>query len=314
MPAFDTLQRASFASIEFPITEVTISGGIREHIHEYPHADGGAPEKLGRKLYEIRVKALFHNTFRRYGAELWPKRLDDLRRYFEIQTTEDLVVPTVGTIPAYAVTWTETATARRRSGVDVELVFREDQANAYLVEKLVNPGPDRLGEVHQQLVLIQQVHEQDLAAGVVPPQGDEAQVKDLFTAIGDAVNDVLAMRDQVELAGDVSAAKADRLVGLCEQLVGTRTLAQPRNEPLREATHEVWSAADERRRDLARRRRQLIHYETPLPLMSVTDVSRAVYGTTSRAVQVLQLNPLRDPFAIPRGTLLRLYRPDARAA
>ncbi len=55
-----------------------------------------------------------------------------------------------------------------------------------LVEKLVNPGPDRLGEVYQQFVQVQQVHEEDLAAGVVPPQGDEARAKDLFTAIGDA--------------------------------------------------------------------------------------------------------------------------------
>jgi hypothetical protein len=58
MAIFDSLQAFQFGEFLFPFRSYSIKGGMREHLHEFPHG-GIAPEKLGRKLYEISVTGLF---------------------------------------------------------------------------------------------------------------------------------------------------------------------------------------------------------------------------------------------------------------
>lgn len=326
MPAFDSLQRASFASIEFPIEEVTIDGGLRDHVHEYPHADGGAPEKLGRKLYVVHMKALFHATFRSYPG-LWPGSLQRLRQFFELGATDDLAIPTIGTISAYAFEWKESQTARRRSGVSVDLTFREDQETAFLTNALVAVESNAISAAVEQLVLVRDSFENTPTGQVLlvqdspdtavqritPPTDDEMEVLGLIDGITESVNDILALGDQIDLAANVVSAKVERVTSLCAQLDRKPTLGDPRNEPIREALHDVWGAAEARRRDLAKRREQIMLYVTQR-IMSVTDVSVAIYGDASRTTQILQLNAIENPWRIPKGTALRAYRPESIAA
>ena len=150
--AFDTLQRASFQGIEFPITSMTLKGGIRDHIHEYPHAAGGAPEKLGRKLYEVSMQANFQSTFRAY-PRLWPSALSKLRKIFEQQTTGDLVIPTIGTIQAYARNWTQQMEAKIRSGETATFEFVEDQGSEDLaagINDVTDSLQTRFGTIKEQ--------------------------------------------------------------------------------------------------------------------------------------------------------------------
>ena len=82
MPLFDNLERASFAGYAFPVSDVEVTGGLRDHVHEYPHSPGGAPEKLGRKLYEFSFTSPMLAGFPRY-PKLWPETAASLRIVFE---------------------------------------------------------------------------------------------------------------------------------------------------------------------------------------------------------------------------------------
>lgn len=317
MPIFDRFQRASFAGIAFPVSEITIDGAIRDHAHEYPHAPGGAPEKLGRKLYVFQMRAMFHSTFRDYPG-LYPLGWNRLRNKFEAELTDDLVVPTLGTLKAYAMTWRETANARARSGVAVELSFREDLQDAFTANALVVSSDTGLDQSRQRLALQAQIFAQTppgqlmldgLPDTELPPDPTKATELSLLASIDAAASAVFAIRDQIELANTVAETQVLRLLSLCQALAARPALLDMRNHPLRDALYDVWSAGDERRRDIARRRQHVLVYVTPLPRMSVIDVSRAVYGDANHAIQILQLNKLADPFLIQRGTQLRVYRP-----
>jgi prophage DNA circulation protein len=37
MTAFQNLSKASFDGIAFPVATYEVSGGIRDHVHQYPH-------------------------------------------------------------------------------------------------------------------------------------------------------------------------------------------------------------------------------------------------------------------------------------
>jgi hypothetical protein len=59
---FDQLQAASFAGYIFPWSRIRVSCSLRDHVHIYPHAPGGQPEKLGRNLYEFHFTCPFHQN------------------------------------------------------------------------------------------------------------------------------------------------------------------------------------------------------------------------------------------------------------
>ena len=293
MAAFDDLKRMSFAAIAFPVKSVRIAGGIRDHVHEYPHSPGGAPEKLGRKLYEISVQAMFlQNLVDPAWANLWPVGLAKLRRLWEDQVTADLHIPTIGTIKAYAVDWTQDMDARIRSGEMVDLKFREDQSSAFLIEQLIKVSPSSLVD---KLALFT----------------TEAETMDpypsIFDGIEDTANAILSFGDQFELAGNLIEAKILGLVHLLRAAdAQVRSLNDPVNHRILDALHELWLAAVTLHEDVQKRGAQIRSYTTPFRT-TVADVTRAIFGDGSKASEILQLNAIEDPFDIPAGQVLRYY-------
>lgn len=139
--ALGRLPGASFAGFRFPIRELHVRGSLRHHLHEYPHSPGAALEGLGRRLYEFRMTAPFHETFRSY-PKLYPETLASLRTIFDGGLAWDLVVPWIGTIQARCIEWTQHLVAKVQSGEDVELVFLEDRDEAFLIDKLVTTSAE----------------------------------------------------------------------------------------------------------------------------------------------------------------------------
>lgn len=297
--AFDTLQRAKFDGIEFPVRNITVVGGLRDHVHEYPHAPGGAPEKLGRKLYEISYEAPFLNTFKAY-PNLWPQSLVYLRESFEEGVTADLVIPTVGTIKAYCFSWEErTDLPSNRSGVIVNLKFREDQVLEYLSTEIVKTYSASLGSSNQDLI---NAMDADSFLQGLPPQQ-----KNLFTSIQEAANSITAIGDQADLYANLVQAKAANLAHLCETADATVTkLNNPAHFRVLEALLLVWQGAGRIERDALNLARRTIPYTTPVD-MSVTQIAIAIYGDTSQASTLMQLNPFENPFRVPAGTPVTAY-------
>ena len=329
MAAFDKLKRAAFAGIEFPVESINIDGGLRDYVHEYPHAPGGAPELLGRKLYSFRMQAKFHNTLLGWPRDLYPRTWNRLRNICEAGKPEELVVPTLGTLTAYAVNWPETMTARQRSGVSVEFTFRE-YVDAFFLNGLLDiTGGPALEQAQKRLAYMAERYAQTppgqlileappadplLAPNVPPPDAAKQDLLDLFGALDAAFNALLGIDDQIGLYSTLVDTKLQRVLSLCREVASRAPMQDARNARLRHATLAAWAAADDRRRDLERKRERMILYVTPLDRMSVHDVSRAVYGDQSRTMEILRLNPIRDPFNIPRDSALRMCRPGTKAA
>jgi hypothetical protein len=300
MTAFDDIPLASFDGISFPVDEVRIRGGLRDHVHEYPHSPGGAPEKLGRKLYEFQLRANFQVTFPGHHSEsdpLWPDRLKALRDLFERQTTADLVIPTLGVVACYATSWEQEANAKILSGERANFSFREDLSQDYLAASLVLLNTESLAEKGPEL-------ESQLIKDGLLDEDDPS----IFDSITDAINIVIAFGDQSELAGNLFEAKLLAVRDLIREADETADdLNDPKNHLSLQLLKDSWFLVQDTIDNLQAEQDPLITWVVPRT-MTIQEVAIAIYGDTSRAVEIMQLNPIEDPFEIPKGTSLRVYQ------
>lgn len=294
--SFDQLPRASFDYIKFPVTKVQVTGGLRDHVHEYPHSPGGSPEKLGRKLYTFKLSTVFYdNLLGPWDENLWPGDLSDLFNRFEDGLTSVLTIPTLGDIKAYCVNWSKEMTFKARSGETAELEFREDQASAFLIEGLINVTAKTL--LSQSTLLLN--------------TATSLGYKDIFQSIADQIAVISNLADQAEMYDVVLSQKVAAInhqIGRLNATLGL--LNDPLNALLLESLLDTWQLTAKLEADIARQAVTMIPFVVPGGrTMSVNDVSRIVYGDTTRAMEILQLNAIDDPFRISAGKLLRVYKP-----
>lgn len=324
---FDQLPQASFDGIAFPVSSYEVSGGLRDHVHEYPHSPGGAPEKLGRKLYTVRMNGIFDVKVSGYGDNLWPGDLADLRDRFEDQVTSTLLIPTIGEIQAYAVTWTQRASSERRSGEELEVEFREDQASAFLFEGLINVTSSTLQSAGAEF---DEDFEPLLAGGtltnrgIVLPTGtmplravtvagaySQLRQTDVgrLEQIRRDFTQAIAYAETPDLFAERLLAKTESVIAGCalayEKIVLLRNpLAW---KPLR-SFKRTWASAQRLRESVAGRDNRILFYRAEIDT-NLSSISRAIYGDTSWGGTLLRLNAIPDPFRIPKGTVLRYYDP-----
>lgn len=300
MAAFDRLRGWQFGPTKFPVGAYKVRGGIRDHVHEYPHAPGGAPEKLGRKLYEVHASTLFISPealtpdIRAKYPNLFPGDIQTLRAAFENQLTLPLTIPTIGTIDAYAYEWEEQKSANDHSGLVVDITWREDQDRANLADVFtvdfggIAPKLDTLNAVRAQVY-----------AGRPEPS--------LWEQINAIALQVLAIKDSGDLYGSLVAAKISGFASLLRQADQQIVeLNHPDNQDLTEALHDLWSSAVDLQNDIRQTRGTLREFTVPFQ-MAIGDVSTAIFGDSSHAVDIMQLNPIEDPLEIPAGMILRYF-------
>lgn len=290
---FDVLQRAAFSKIEFLIDGIQIKGGIRKHTHEYPYTAGGQIEKLGRRNYMITMDAVFLTDHPLY-VRAWPEDISALRYIFETETTDDLVIPSIGTIKACAIDWDQEYSNKMRNGERMKIVFEEDQD---ALDVLVT-GPV---DFSYQSVQIK--------ADALMVETDALNVSDFFTSIFKLANEVQGLKDQVDLAADQIATKIDQLTSACQTLDDTlKFLNDPPSNKIVAALHDLSVTASNLGQDILTQTSPLIVFETPT-IMTVTQLSTAIYGTTENAIQLLKMNPFEDALAIPQGFMVNCYAP-----
>lgn len=285
------LPRASFQELEFPVETQRVRGGIRDHLHEYPHAPGAAAEKLGRKPYEIEMVANFQTTFRKW-PDLWPKRLAELRKVFEAQTSAWLVIPTIGKMWCYARDWDQEWVAKVLSGEKATFKFIEDQQSEFAVEKLVQVTIDSLPSQAQRFKILAE---------------NLDSKPSIFDQVLDAVNKVMAVVDQGQLYGGLLESKILALSALCKEADQRKELQLAPNHGILDALHDLWASSNDLLTDTQRTGGKIVRFRVPAE-MSVSAVAKLVYQDPSRAVEILNLNPIDDAFAIPKGTELKIYQ------
>lgn len=288
------LQRASFFGIAFACPRYSIKGGIRDHVHEYRHTPGGQPEKLGRRLYTIEMDALFSTETLDYQGA-WPGDLYSLRRQFEQETTADLVIPTLGTIQAYCVDWTiDTNFRSMRDGEHAHFTFREDALAVLAADTIIQTNFSAMPKLSDALILEAEAVDIDV---------------DVFQAIVNFANDIQALGQQIELQAEIMADKVDSIIVAVQRIDATLdVLNDPPHHKVVAALHNLGAAAVRLKKDILRKSVPIVSFTTP-SLMSITDVSVSIYGSTERAIEIMQLNALDDPFSILPGTALRVYAP-----
>jgi hypothetical protein len=286
--------RVRFGKIEIPVESVKVRGEIRDHEHEYPHVPGGDPEKLGLRLYRIEIGAAFHRSFTKW-PNLWPARLNELARLFEAQTTDDLVIPWIGTFRAYCKTWDREFVSKTISGERVSFSFVQDEAEAFkflnVVESSTDAIPQQVANIDK---ILEEINADDDAIG-------------LFDQIKAAANSVLAFADQAEAVGGLLEAKILGLVALCQEAdERLELLNDSETHELLAALHELWHSANKLNENIQRKLGKLVPFRVPAT-MSVQEISQLVYKSPDRGIEILQLNPIDDAFAVPAGTVVRLY-------
>ncbi len=291
MNYLDTLPRMTFDGLPIPFKKLTIKGGLREHTHEFPHADGGKVEKLGRKLYTFNVSAVFLDEAVGHTGLL--TTIGDLRAKWEFGRTGDLVVPNIGTIQAVALNWTESLDAKMRSGEECEIEFLEDEE--FLLTDVVSDAG------YYDLAAAQATLTVEVAKLANP--------SDLWASLADAVDSVAAIGDQVELVGNQIEARVRKVQSLCERMDRTLdVLNKPVNHKLLDAFHGVWEASMKLHANVVKSTTGVVLYTTPVR-MSVSQVSVAIYGRTDKAADILRSNAIEDAFSIPAGAVLTCPAP-----
>ncbi len=294
-PAFDKLKPMSFSGIKFPYKDYSVKGAYRKHVHEYPHVAGGAPEKLGRSLYEVTVTVDFRDGL---ASKKYPQLLTDLgvlRALWEDGVTADLHIPHIGTVKMFADDWTERAKNTDRSNIEGTVKFIEDQESAFLVLDLI------------------QVKTSDFNDAAYTLQGLPNSGDSRWSQINNAGTAFLAVGDQASLYGSLVASKIESLASLLE--LADKTLDElddPGNYVLLDALHRLWDATLALRNDIMRQDDYLRTWTVPIA-MTVGQAAGAIWGDSSRGGELMQLNVLQDPLNIPAGTELRYYVQSAAA-
>jgi prophage DNA circulation protein len=292
MPVFDSLQRASFDGIEFPVRSVSVTGQYRHFTHEYLRVPGGVNEKLERGLYKIEMEIPFHATIKGYG-ELWPTLLAVTRGKFEQGITSALTIPTIGTIPAFITDWNQMAEMGKfRSGETVKVSFLEDQTQVHLTAALVKVSQSSLQNSSDKFSSALD----DLEA----PENDQS----LFDGIQQLSNDILAIKDQSDLYGGLLVAKIEQLKSIIgEADKAAESLKDPINHELLNALHELWDATINLGKNLAEQPRGPRFYVVPRT-MNISEIAAATQalGGTDDAATILLNNPIADAFAISAST------------
>ena len=303
MSILDGLPRGSFAGIEFATERITMHGQGRQHVHEFPHAPGGAPEKLGRGLWYFTVHANFQNTFSGFQAQpkaqsLYPDACNKLRRFYELQITDTFQHPTVGQFQGFIISWRQDYDPKLRSGEKVEFEVLEDQRDNFLTQTSAV-------QTTSSMSTSQAAIDAQLSAVRNALKMTDADMG-LFDALRAGVNSISALSDTGNLYTGLLQAKCLEVSNLCGQLDGTHSMQDPRALGLVDPVHDIWSAA----MNIAAQQAAALSTKTTPRTMTVQDLSTWLYnGDVSRASDLLTLNAnsIPDPTAIKAGTQIKYF-------
>lgn len=220
--------------------------------------------------------------------KLFEKTLGELRKLATDQERRSLTVPALGTFKsAYAFDFEQKYDAKLTNGVSVEIRFREDTSEDFEPAKLIAAAASNLTQAVGSLA----------AVAPNPTPG-------LLDGIFAAARVVQELRDGALLELAFYLSKVDALVGLLEEADRTLDiLKDPAESDLIIQFKNLWDAAIATGESILEVS-DVRTYTTP-KLMTCGEVAYAVYGNATRGVDILQLNALDDPFAIPAGTTIR---------
>lgn len=294
MSAFDVKKICTFDGISFPVQEVALTGAIRRHTHLFPYSPGGATEFLARDNYKIKIKTVFCDSFEGFGESLYPTALNELRRRFEASKSASLDVPNLGVIKAYGYSWIFTMSSKIQNGEDAEIVFEEDTTELFSVETMLAQKASGFGNLTDDFaVQADELKKRSLIGSLV----------NILDTITDKANLIKSSFDQIELFSSLIAAQIDALTDIIGNATDTfNEFKDPSNLAFIESTKNLWRAAIDLKETVAGTGN--LKFYVVQRDSTLAEVGIQIFGSTSKAQQLLSLNTINDPFLIPEGTTL----------
>lgn len=296
---FDELKPFKFSDIEFPFKTYRIQGGVRKHEFNFPHTPGGVTELLGRKLYEIHVTASFTQGLVKKYPNLWGS-LAKLRKLFERQVTGFANIPHIGIMQVFADSWTESATDKNRSTVEVEMVFTEDLTG---VDDRLDPFRLQFNGIAAASSSLDTFNAEALRQQLLL----DNNTQNIFSAINDVCSSVLGIKDQADLYGSLIISKIDSATAILKDAdQQVNELNNPDFWPLLDALQDLWFSMISLQQDVQQTGAPLKVFTLPIR-MGISQASTAIFGDSTMAVELMQLNMIDDPLSIPAGFQIKYY-------
>ena len=302
-PHLQKVPLAQFGDLVFPVSEVEMSSAIRHHVHEYPHTPGGQLETMGRQVYRVRMTPVFDEGITSYdninkGVPLYPDILNALHAMFEAEQRAQLVVPCVGSIDAVLTEFSRRQMSAILSGESVSLSFVQSPNGIAGADFSVHAGPRQT-----RASLAQWNKEMDEFIRKTNGKKTPADI-DLIDQITNLANAVFAIADSAELFINQAADKVQALVQLVERADKKISFFKhPEAWRAVEAGKDLWLSAVNLKA-LFINAEDTALYVVP-NLMTLADVSQAIYRDSSHGSELLKGNNIPDPLAIPAGTEIR---------
>jgi prophage DNA circulation protein len=285
-----------------PATRLSISSNGRISIHEYRWIRGGKIEDHGRGLYSFRVNATF-TTDPRYRPALYPDTVSQLRALYESRKVGTLALPDIGRVLCRISEWDQDQQfpGGRPTSAEVSLSFLEDDGNRFLPVTTTQATQAGFADATAKWTKFVSDNHPDPAFAPVDLKGlQKKKAFDVFDQISAVANAILGIRDQLNLASELLASKIDSLTNLLEEADRGAWLNDPMNFEFVYALKALWSATLQLANDKPAGTEIRTYRVTRTS--SVSQVSYAIYGDTTRARDLLGLNDFPDAMAIPAGT------------
>lgn len=302
MPYLDRARRASFQGIDIPYTRIGIRSVQRAALHKYPYVDLADIEKLGRDPYMFRLVVQFDENLEDFYPGNFPGDLTKLRKLFEKSTEDTLVLPLQGTTKAYFLEFECDIETRTRSGAVCSFGFLETRDQSITYSDLTSGASfDQVAAAHSAVL----AYVASLSAKV----SVDASLLDKLQA---GINDLLAAEAKGELYTQLAQAKLRAITNTINQI--DDAITSPVGWPLIDSLRDLWSATSNLVND-ASLQSSISTWKVPR-LMSIQQVSNALYKDTSHTIELLKLNDdLGDAAQIAAGTKIFYIPPTvARAA
>jgi len=303
MSVADDLFPTQFGDIKFPSELTHLRMQFRNHVHEYPHTPLGKPEKLGAGLIRISVLGQFHTTFSKYPA-LYPRGMRELFSYAQNGATLAFVHPSAGSFPAFITDWDQAKSARVRSGESVEITFLQDPPNFTIAD--ISADSSSQGSVNSSAA----AWEFAVANAKLTMQGLSSTTLDLFSGLSALLNEVVGIKDQAKLYGNLYSAKLQGILNLCQQIDHRIDLQDQRAWPTIDALRTLQGSSVDALNNVQQATQSLLTYTVPFT-QPLAQVAVTLFGDASESGGLLSLNGARiiDPMRVPASTPIRYYPP-----
>lgn len=299
--ALDAQRQTAFNGIPIPVTGIEVHSQGRQHLHEFPHSPGAAPEKLGRGIWHLTVECSFQVVFVKYPTS-YPGDMRALRALYEQQITATFQHPNGDDFPAFIASWRQHWNPKLRSGERVQIEFLEDQRTTFLA------APSSTSTQGTSIGVQQSALDAQLQAIKSQLLVSETDLS-VFDTLRAASNAVASLTGTVQLYTSLVQAKCAQLQSVCAQVEQLPSMQSPLAVGITDPLHNMWAAATSilQSTQAAQRLGRWVVPET----MSLNAIARTLYGDASRYEELASLNSatIRDPNVVPAATRILYYLP-----